>query len=68
MKRSLKSIGAFAQENESLNNQSMSSVKGGEHSVESPGDMVKYSTAASSEGGDTDCIDKISWGPSTIYN
>ncbi|AZJ36191.1 hypothetical protein [Tenacibaculum singaporense] len=59
MKSNLKSIGAFAQENKTLNNQTMGSVKGGKGGpYEEPLFTFKeYSTSARTEGGDTDCVD-----------
>ncbi|AZJ36190.1 hypothetical protein [Tenacibaculum singaporense] len=65
MKGSLKSIGAFAQENQTLNNQAMTSVVGGKNGQYTFGDTIKYSTNARTEGGDTDCKDITSWGPTT---
>lgn len=68
MKNSLKSIGAFAQQNETLNNETMGTVKGGKNGQYTLDDSVrKYSTSARTSGGDTDCKDLTPWGPTRIY-
>lgn len=61
MKNSLKSIGAFAQQNETLNNETMETVKGGKGGPYVAPlfvfGTIKKTSSPRTSGGDTDCID-----------